>query len=116
MILAKSRFFVAKRGCVIYFAGMSKESPLKARRKELGLSLRDVERASHFQMSNAWLSQLENGKIKSPSLSFTCALAVILKVSVDQMIEWLEPKFEEPRRCPTCKQVVWPPEGTVIDG
>lgn len=90
-------------------------SRLKRRRKELGLSLRDVERSTQFRVSNAYLSQLENGKIKNPSLGITCLLATIYKVPMDTMIEWLAPKIKEPPRCPTCKQVIWPPEGAVRD-
>lgn len=40
---------------------------LKARREELGFTLRDVERITEGRVSNPALSQIENGKTERPS-------------------------------------------------
>lgn len=77
----------------------------KARRMQLGFTLRDVEQITGGQVSNAYLSQLENGKIKSPSLRIVCALAAVYSVSVETLQEWLHfPAMDAPEMCPTCGQ------------
>lgn len=52
---------------------------LKALRKESGYTLREVEGISG--VSNAYLSQLENGKIKNPSLSVLHKLSKAYEIS-----------------------------------
>ena len=80
-------------------------SGFKARRMELGFTLRDVEHITGGQVSNAYLSQLENGKIKSPSLRIVCALAAAYAVSVETLQEWLHfPAMDASEMCPTCGQ------------
>ena len=50
---------------------------LKTLRESSKLTLRDVERASNGTVSNPYLSQLENGKIKKPSPNILHKLAEI---------------------------------------
>jgi len=52
-----------------------------------GLSLRQVEEASEHFVSNAYLSQLENGKIKKPSPNVLHTLAKIYAVSYEALME-----------------------------
>jgi transcriptional regulator with XRE-family HTH domain len=61
---------------------MSLDKRLKSLRKSLGLTLRNVEQKT--DISNAYLSQLENGKAKSPSP------AVLLKLSNLYEIDQIE--------------------------
>jgi len=49
-------------------------------RQAAGMSLRDVEKASGQQVSNAYLSQLETGKIPSPSPAILHELAEVYEV------------------------------------
>jgi len=63
-----------------------------------GLSLRDVEEASERSVSNAYLSQLENGKIKKPSPNVLHTLAKIYSVAYEALMEkagYLLPEHEE---------------------
>jgi transcriptional regulator with XRE-family HTH domain len=82
---------------------------LKARRMELGFTLRDVEQITGGQISNAYLSQLENGKIKNPSFVIICALAATYHVSIETMRDWLSIPVQPPALCPTCGQAVLSP-------
>jgi len=50
---------------------------IKTLRESSKLTLRDVERASNGTVSNPYLSQLENGKIKKPSPNILHKLAEI---------------------------------------
>jgi len=50
---------------------------LKQLREDKGLSLRDVEEKTKNQVSNAYLSQVENGKISQPSPSILHALSTV---------------------------------------
>ena len=85
----------------------SASSMLKARRQELGFTLREVEKITGGQISNAYLSQLENGRIKSPSLRLICALAAAYAVSVETIHDWLNfPAVEAPPLCPTCGRLL----------
>ncbi|WFU42733.1 helix-turn-helix transcriptional regulator [Bradyrhizobium sp. CB82] len=52
---------------------------LTAARERKGLSLRDVERATG--LSNAYLSQIENGKIASPSPKVLHKIAILYELS-----------------------------------
>jgi transcriptional regulator with XRE-family HTH domain len=60
---------------------------LKSVRAGIGLSLRDVEEASGKEVSNAYLSQLENGKIVKPSPNILHRLAAIYEVSYPKLME-----------------------------
>jgi transcriptional regulator with XRE-family HTH domain len=51
-----------------------------------GMSLRQVEGATKKEVSNAYLSQLENGKISKPSPNILHALARIYSVSYEDLM------------------------------
>ncbi|MDO1449551.1 helix-turn-helix transcriptional regulator [Rhodocytophaga aerolata] len=57
----------------------------KALREAKGLTLREVERAT--QVSNAYLSQLESGKIKQPSPINLHKLAQLYEVRYEVLME-----------------------------
>ena len=52
-----------------------------------GLSLRQVEEAADWAVSNAYLSQLENGKIRKPSPNVLHSLAQIYAVPYEALME-----------------------------
>jgi len=52
-----------------------------------GLTLREVEEATGKAVSNAYLSQLENGKIKKPSPSVLHSLAEVYVVPYETLME-----------------------------
>ena len=56
-------------------------------RKAKGLSLREVEEAAGKAVSNAYLSQLENGKIRKPSPNVLHSLAEVYAVPYDALME-----------------------------
>src|SRR3990172_8851628 len=52
-----------------------------------GLSLREVEEATGKAVSNAYLSQLENGRIKKPSPNVLHSLAEVYVVPYESLME-----------------------------
>ena len=56
-------------------------------RRAKGLSLREVEEATGKAVSNAYLSQLENGKIKKPSPNVLHSLAEVYVVPYESLME-----------------------------
>ena len=56
-------------------------------RKAKGLSLRQVEEATGKAVSNAYLSQLENGKIRKPSPNVLHSLAEVYAVPYEALME-----------------------------
>lgn len=60
---------------------------LSSVRRGKGMSLRDVERATNKEVSNAYLSQLENGNIDKPSPHFLHSLALALEVPYETLME-----------------------------
>jgi transcriptional regulator with XRE-family HTH domain len=56
-------------------------------RRAKGLSLRQVEEATGQAVSNAYLSQLENGKIKKPSPNVLHHLAEVYAVPYEALME-----------------------------
>ena len=56
-------------------------------RKAKGLSLREVEEAADGMISNAYLSQLENGKIRRPSPNVLHSLALVYAVPYEALME-----------------------------
>jgi len=56
-------------------------------RRAKGLSLREVEEATGKAVSNAYLSQLENGKIKKPSPNVLHSLAEVYVVPYEALME-----------------------------
>ena len=59
-------------------------SCLKRHRLAMGLTLRQVEEA--IQVSNAYLSQLENGKIYKPSANVLYKLATLYKAPLEDLL------------------------------
>jgi HTH-type transcriptional regulator, competence development regulator len=60
---------------------------LKAARTKLGLSLRGVEEVTGQEISNAYLSQLENGKITKPGPQLLYTLAELYRISYENLME-----------------------------
>lgn len=56
-------------------------------RVDRGFSLREVEKVTEKTVSNAYLSQIENGQIKKPSPNILYALAEVYKVSYEDLME-----------------------------
>lgn len=56
-------------------------------REAKGLSLRDVEKATDGFVSNAYLSQLEQGKRREPGPRYLTALAKVYGVPVQRLFE-----------------------------
>lgn len=90
---------------------------MRARREKLGLSMRDVEAILNGELSNAYLSQLENGKIKSPSAHVVLMLCAAYGVSHEDALSWLTLEhgpIPVPKLCGECGRPVPPPYA--IDG
>ncbi|WP_282045880.1 helix-turn-helix domain-containing protein [Roseibium album] len=60
---------------------------LKSERNGLKMSLRDVESATNGEVSNAYLSQLENGKITKPSPHILYSLSAALNIDYENLME-----------------------------
>ena len=74
---------------------------LKSVRLGLDLSLRDVEEATGKEVSNAYLSQLETGKINKPSPHILYALSTALAVPYETLMEragYIAPNKERAER------------------
>ncbi|TZG31263.1 helix-turn-helix transcriptional regulator [Agrobacterium sp. B1(2019)] len=56
-------------------------------RTDRKLTLRAVEEATNKEVSNAYLSQIENGKIQKPSPNILYALANLYGVEYDRLME-----------------------------
>lgn len=56
-------------------------------RRGLDMSLRDVEEATNKEVSNAYLSQLENGKISKPSPHILYSLSRVLNVAYEELMK-----------------------------
>jgi transcriptional regulator with XRE-family HTH domain len=56
-------------------------------RRAKGFSLREVEEATGKAVSNAYLSQLENGKVKRPSPNVLRSLAAVYAVPYEALME-----------------------------
>jgi transcriptional regulator with XRE-family HTH domain len=71
------------------FAGRASElgALLADLRTAKGLSLREVEEATGEAVSNAYLSQLENGKIRKPSPNVLHSLAQVYVVPYEALME-----------------------------
>ena len=61
---------------------------LKSLRAGAKLSLREVEEATGKEVSNAYLSQLENGKIAKPSPNILHSLASVYGVPYPKLMEY----------------------------
>ena len=60
---------------------------LASLRTAAGLSLRQVEEATNKEVSNAYLSQLENDKINKPSPNILYVLAGVYSTSYEDLME-----------------------------
>lgn len=60
---------------------------LWALREAKHLTLREVEEATEKSVSNAYLSQLENGKIAKPAPSVLHALALVYAIPYERLME-----------------------------
>lgn len=56
-------------------------------RSDRGLSLRAVEEQTRKQVSNAYLSQIETGKIQQPSPNILHALAELYSINFEKLME-----------------------------
>lgn len=86
--------FLAPRGILGTMAKPTKESPktplgtyLADLRTAKRLSLRDVEEATDKAISNAYLSQLENGHVSKPHPNILHTLAQVYGVSYETLME-----------------------------
>ncbi len=59
---------------------------LRSIRDDRKLTLRAVEEATNKEVSNAYLSQIENGKIKNPSPNILNALAELYAISFEGLM------------------------------
>jgi len=72
---------------------------IKKARTDLKLSQREVEDATGKEVSNAYLSQLESGKITKPSPHILYALSTALAVPYETLMEragYIVPSAERP--------------------
>lgn len=60
---------------------------IKKARQDVSMSLRDVEEATSKEVSNAYLSQLESGKITQPSPHILYALSNVLGVNYETLMQ-----------------------------
>jgi transcriptional regulator with XRE-family HTH domain len=82
---------------------------LKARREELGLTLREVERICEGAVSNATISMVETGKIERPSVVVVAQLAAAYGLMPDEVFERARNGGKLPPGpviCPTCGQFI----------
>jgi HTH-type transcriptional regulator, competence development regulator len=56
-------------------------------REDRGMKLREVETASNKEVSNAYLSQIENGKIKKPSPNVLHVLSKVYRINYEQLMQ-----------------------------
>lgn len=56
-------------------------------RKDRKMTLREVEEATQKSVSNAYLSQIESGKIQQPSPNILHALAELYSISYENLME-----------------------------
>lgn len=76
----------------------------KDRRLALGYTLRDVEAITDGEISNAYLSQFENGKIKNPSAFVIICLCAAYAIPFAEALEWLGTPVDipPPKLCGEC--------------
>jgi transcriptional regulator with XRE-family HTH domain len=60
---------------------------IRKARQDVQMTLRDVEQATGKEVSNAYLSQLEGGKITKPSPHILYALSTALGVAYETLME-----------------------------
>jgi transcriptional regulator with XRE-family HTH domain len=72
---------------------------IKKARTDLQMSQRDVEEATGKEISNAYLSQLESGKITKPSPHILYTLSTVLAVPYETLMEragYIVPSAQRP--------------------
>lgn len=81
---------------------------LKAQRESLGLTLRDVERITEGHVSNALLSQIENGRVERPSIVVVAHLSAVYALPSGEVFEraLAGNRYDPPPTCPTCGQTI----------
>ena len=81
---------------------------LKARREERGLTLRDVEQIAMGKLSNAYLSQLEGGRIDAPSVIKLHIISAAIGLDFADLCAraCVGEKPQTPDFCPACGQVI----------
>lgn len=82
---------------------------LKRVRESRGLTLRRVEVITNGKVSNAYLSQLESGRIASPSVLMLHRLSAAYAIEFAELCELDSagnPTPTPPPTCPTCGQVL----------
>lgn len=78
---------------------------LKQLRLSRCFSLRDVERITDGKVSNAYLSQVETGKVKHPTAVMLHRLASAYNADFGEMMKAAGEDFRAPETaCPTCGQ------------
>jgi len=60
---------------------------IRKARQDVSMTLRDVEDATHKEVSNGYLSQLESGKITKPSPHVLYALSSALSVNYETLMQ-----------------------------
>lgn len=84
---------------------------LKRSREDRGLTLRDVERLTGGKVSNGYLSQIEGGKIESPSVIMLHRLAGVYAIDFNNLCERAiegNPPLPSPPCCETCGRPLVP--------
>lgn len=66
-------------------------------RRLKGLTLRQVEEATEAAVSNAYLSQIENGRVRKPSADVLYSLAEIYGVSYEDLM--MRAGYIQPKAC-----------------
>lgn len=78
--------------------GMSLGARLVQLRSATGMTLRQVEEATDREISNAYLSQLENGKISKPSPNILHTLAGVYEARYEELMELAGYILSEPKQ------------------
>ena len=74
---------------------------IRKARQDVSMSLRDVEEATNREVSNAYLSQLEGGKIIQPSPHVLYALSQALSIDYETLMQragYLLPTMKRAKR------------------
>ena len=89
---------------------------LKDRREQLGFSLRDIERITDGKISNAYLSQVETGKIASISAINLHRLCAAYALDFAEALERAGDRSPppSPSLCPTCGHALFATKGTAV--
>lgn len=75
---------------------------IRSKRTARHLTLRDVERITEGGISNAYLSQIETGRVQDPSASMLLRLCAALAIDIDDLLSIIDPLYL-PHRLATTK-------------